>query len=380
MKVCLGLNICMITREFPPKSGGIGYYVYNLSKKLVERGHQITVITRGSVNKTKKEVVDGIQLFRVPFFPLYPFHIWIHGAFVNRLFRKLEPRLTLVHLHTPVPPPIKTSLPLITTVHTPMKVDARHHEILDFYSLAEKVQSMVVYPPIELKLLRASKKITTVSKSVARELKEYGLNPTEITVVGNGVDEKTFVPMLNKEQTETYVLYTGILRARKGLFDLIKCAEYVCKVYSDVKFVVCGRGPFLLKLEKEIQKMDLQRKIVLLGYVKRSKLIQIYQNATIHVVPSHYEGLPTTLLEAMSCGLPVVATDIGGNNEVISFGENGFLVPPKSPEDMAKVIIRLLDDASLREKIGGAARKTIEEHYTWDKVADNILKCYKSIL
>jgi len=370
----------MITREFPPISGGIGYYVYNLSKKLVERGHQITVITRGSVKKTKKEVVDGIEVFRVSFFPLYPFHIWIHGAFVNRLYRKLEPKSTLVHLHTPIPPPIKTSLPIITTVHTPMKVDARYHEILDFYSLAEKVQSMAVYPPIELKLLRASKKITTVSKSVARELKEYGLNPNEITVVGNGVDEKTFVPVLNKEQTESYVLYTGVLRARKGLFDLIKCAEYVCKAYPEIRFIICGRGLFLNKLEEEVRRKGLQKKIVFLGYVKRKKLIQVYQNATVHIVPSHYEGLPTTLLEAMSCGLPVVATDIGGNDEVISSGVNGFLVPPKCPEDMAKIILRLLDNASLRDRIGRAARRTIEEYYTWDKIADNILKCYESIL
>jgi glycosyltransferase involved in cell wall biosynthesis len=82
----------------------------------------------------------------------------------------------------------------------------------------------------------------------------------------------------------------------------------------------------------------------------------------------------------MSCGLPVVATDIGGNNEVISSGVNGFLVPPKCPEDMANAILKLLGDPVLREKIGRAARMTIEKHYTWDKIADNILKCYENLL
>ena len=89
--------------------------------------------------------------------------------------------------------------------------------------------------------------------------------------------------------------------------------------------------------------------------------------------------MPTVLLEAMSCGLPVVATDIGGNNEVISSGVNGFLVPPKSPKDMAEGLLKLLNDAPLREKVGVAARNTILTNYTWDKVTDKIMECYKDI-
>lgn len=374
------LHICMISRDFPPVAGGIGYYVHNLSKKLVERGHRVTVITQGSMSKTRMEMLDGIEVFRAPFFPLYPFHIQIHGFFVDSLFRKLEPKLTLVHLHTPMPPPIETSLPVMTTVHTSMKADARYHEVIDLSSLAERLQSMFVYPRMELKLLRASMKITAVSQSVAKELKEYGLDVQEITVVGNGVDEKTFVPLRNRNCTEKYVLFTGFLKPRKGLFDLIECAEYVCRVYSDVNFVICGTGPFLRKLEQEIRSKGLHKRILLLGYVNRNKLIQTFQNATVQVLPSHYEGLPTVLLEAMSCGVPVVATDIGGNSDVISSGVNGFLVPPKCPEEMAKIVMRLIDDASLRENIGRAARKTIEKYYTWDKIADNILKCYENML
>jgi glycosyltransferase involved in cell wall biosynthesis len=239
---------------------------------------------------------------------------------------------------------------------------------------------MFVYPRIELKILRASMKISAVSQSVAKELKEYGLDIQEITAVGNGVDEKTFVPLRNRNYSEKYVLFTGWLTARKGLFDLIECAEYVCRVYSDVNFVICGTGPFFRKLEKEIRSRGLQKRIMLLGYVNRTKLIQTFQNATVQVIPSHYEGMPTVLLEAMSCGLPVVATDISGNNDVISSGVNGFLVPPKCPEEMAKIVNRLIDDISLRENIGRAARKTIEKYYTWDTIADNILKCYENML
>jgi glycosyltransferase involved in cell wall biosynthesis len=380
MKEYFRLHICMITSEFPPTSGGVGYFVYHLSKKLVERRHRVTVITRGSASKTKIATVEGFKVFKVPFIPFYPFHVLLLGKSVNKLFQSMESEFDVVHLHTPMPLPIKTSLPTITTVHTPMKIDVRYHEISNFYSLAERVQSMVVYPLIESKLFTVSKMITSVSWSVAEELREYGLNPNHISVVGNGVDEKAFSPSPNRKPAETYVLYTGVLRGRKGLFDLIACAGQVCEVFSDVRFFVCGRGPFLRDLECKVRKMGLQRRIVFLGYVERDKLIQIYQNATIQVVPSYYEGLPTVLLEAMSCGLPVVATNIGGNNEVISSGLNGFLVPPRRPEEMADSILKLLADSTLRERIGRAARETIEKRYTWDKIADNIVKCYESLL
>ena len=370
----------MVTKEFPPISGGLGFYVHNLSKKLLQRGHHVTVITQGTTRTTKEQTIDGIRVFRVSFFPLYPLHIWIHGIFVNSLLKSLEPKLSLVHLHTPLTPPLKTSLPIITTVHTPLKIDSRYYEVFDFYSLAIKVQSMVIYPPIESKLFQASKKITAVSSAVANELTEYGLNPKKIAVVGNGVDEKKFVPIQNDKKKENYILYTGILRARKGLFDLIECVEHVIKEYPEIKFILTGRGPLRGKLEKEIKLRGLQKHITFLGYINRKTLIKTYQNATVHVIPSHYEGLPTVLLEAMSCGLPVVATDIGSNNEVISTGVNGFLVPPKRPKIMARNILKLLDNPSLREQIGQVARKTIEEHYTWSQVTDNILKQYENII
>jgi glycosyltransferase involved in cell wall biosynthesis len=123
-KECFRLHICMITSEFPPKSGGVGYYVYNLSRTLVNRGHRVTVITRAKTSKAGSETVEGISVFRVSSFPLYPFHILLFRHFVNSLFRSLQPKPTLVHVHTPLPVPLETTIPLITTVRTAMKIDA----------------------------------------------------------------------------------------------------------------------------------------------------------------------------------------------------------------------------------------------------------------
>jgi len=374
------MHICMITREFPPTEGGIGSYVYNLSKELIKKGHQATVITRGSSRQIRKTVVDRIDVFEVPFIPVYPFHLLIHGVFVDRVLKSMEPKPTLIHLHTPLVPVIKTSMPMMMTVHTPSKVDARYQEMYNLYFMAAKVQSMLIYPSIELELMKRSKRITTVSRSVAEELREYGLKPCDITVVGNGVDEEVFRPSNAEEQGDRYISYTGGLRGRKGLFDLLDCAVYVVKEIPDMKFVITGKGPLLNILKKKAKRMGIEKNIIFSGFVKKDRLIQIYQNATIHVIPSIYEGLPTVLLEAMACGRPVVATAVGGTPEVIASGKNGFLVPSRAPEEMSKTVLKLLKEPQLRKAVGTAARRTIEEHYTWSRITDNILNCYESII
>ena len=373
----------MVASEFPPKSAGVGNYVCNVSMKLVEKGHKVTVITRGSPKNTTMEVTNRIVVYRVPFIPIYPFHVSVHGIFANSLAKLLEPELTLVHSHIPSPPFIRTSLPSIATVHTVMRVASDHFEANSPYSavhnIARRLQSTIAYAT-ELEILRNSDLITTISQSVALELGGYGLDPGKIIALENGVDERIYTPRRSGEPEEMYVLYVGRLDFRKGLFDLIRCGKYVGEEYPEVKFVITGEGPLQGKLKEEVRKMQLQDRIIFLGHVSRSRLIQLYQDATVFVLPSHYEGLPTVLLEAMSCGVPVVATSVSGNTEVISSGVNGLLVPPKAPRDMAMAISRLLGDEQLRQDLGKAARRTIVERYTLNKITDNLLECYKSVL
>jgi glycosyltransferase involved in cell wall biosynthesis len=378
------MHVCMITREFPPTAAGIGYYVYYLSKKLIQKGHEVDVITRRCSGQAPTESMNGIRVFRAPYnWSLYPFNIFLHSFFVNMLLKSIESKLSLVHLHSPLPPLIKTSLPVITTVHSPCKraFQSTYRDTLDLRSLAEQLQSMVVCPLIESRILKLSKKITSVSLNVSEELSAYRLSTNNITVVGNGVDDRLFIPKQTKNQSNSYVLFVGILRSGKGVFDLIDCAKYVCAKRPDVRFIICGRGPLLQNLKERVLKLDLQKQVIFLGYEQdREILAKLYQNAALLVQPSYHEGLSTVVLEAMSCGVPVVASDIAGNRTVISSGSNGILVPPKSPKAMANVVLKLLKDLSLRERIGNAARATIEKHYSWDTVVDKVLKCYKKIL
>ena len=374
------MRVCIVSTEYPPHSGGIGSYVYNLSKMLYEKDHTVTVITSGTSNSAIKQSLDEATVIRLPLLPVYPFHLWLYGSFVNKLLRSSAQNFDLVHLHSPASPPVKTSLPVVTTVHSTMKIDSRYYEVTSFRSLADKLQSALVYPFIEKEIFSYSNKICSVSKTVANELESYCLDSNSVEIVGNGVDEQLFTPLDGESFLEPYILYTGRLSARKGLFDLIDCAEQVLSKHSNLKFLIAGRGHLFGQLAERVRQLGLQKKIVFLGYVDKNQFVHLYQNALIHLVPSHYEGLPTVLLEAMSCGLPVVATNIGGSNEVITSGVNGFLVSPKSPEEMADKIELLLNDSALRKKIGSEARATIEKNYTWSKVCDRIVKCYEDVL
>lgn len=371
------MKICVITSaNFPPEEG-IGNYIYNMSKELIRKGNQVTIITRGSSSKINQEDFEGIRLYRVPLFPLYPIHVQIHGIFVKKLFSSIQSDFDVIHFHTPLPSPLKTNLPTMTTVHTPMKTDTAKVELVNPFSVAVKLQGKISCL-IESKLFKISDKITSVASSVSQELSEYGLNPDEVEVIGNGVDEKLFCPIQNKA-SEKYILYTGRLSYRKGLFDFIECGVNICSRYPDINFKLTGKGPLFEKLQKIVQESGYEDRFEFLGHVEKSKLIELYQNATIFVLPSHYEGLPTTLLEAMSCGLPVVATAVSGNLDVIESGKNGILVPIKSPDKMAEAVSSLLNDENLRTELGIAARKTIEEKFTWDAISDKILRCYDSI-
>jgi len=373
------MKICMvISTPFPPEEG-IGNYSYNLCKKLLDKGHEVVIITRGPWFKFQSQVIEGIEVIRAPFIPVYPFYIKFHGLFVNKVFRSIESQIDIVHIHTPLSPLIKTQLPIVTTFHTPMLTDYRYVKVSSVFSLFSKISARFISYPLELKLIQDSELVMTVTDSVAQELKdEYHVNKEKISTVGNGVDEKFFYPKGKKsESNNKYILYVGHIDREKGLFDLVESGRYICKERSDISFYLAGKGRDYNKLRQKIRVAGLQDKFKFLGQVGKEDLVKLYQNAALFVFPSYHEGLSTVLLEAMSCGLPIITTDVRGNRDLISDGQNGILVPPRDPKRLAKAISLLLSDEQLRIKYGKNGRKIVEEKYTWSEISNKVLSCYE---
>ena len=364
------MNIAMIQSTPYPPEEGIGNYVANLSRELINRGHSVTVVTRGGVRRTKLQD-DGIEIVRLPCPPLYPFHVDVHGVLVNRFLNRRTDQFDQVHSHTPLTPVIRTPLPLVATVHTSVVEDVKHvHGVM---RLLTKLTMSVSSRRLVAGLSDAADRITTVSERVSGELSEhYGAD--NVAVVGNGVDADLFQP--DRGGDERYVLFVGRLDYPKGVPDLIKAAKPIVKNH-DIEFVITGKGPQREQYERMVEQAGLTDHVTFTGFVTRERQIQLYQNATVFTLPSHYEGLPTVLLEAMACGAPVVATDVGGCPEVIDHGENGLLVSPGDPAALSDAIDSVLGNAEMRGEFGRNARKTVLDRYTWDVLATEFEREYR---
>jgi glycosyltransferase involved in cell wall biosynthesis len=370
----------MIAEDFPPFCAGVGYYVYHLSRKLSQKGHQIVIMTRGSWKGTVRQESDGLTVYRVRFIRSYPFHVQPHAFFVNRLLKSMESELDLIHIHGPMAPLVHTSLPILLTQHGTAKATIDNLELLDLFSFVAKA-FVWMYASLDRRVAYSARKVTAVSDSCAAEIRQYyGIK--EVVTIGNGVDTSFFVPRdaSDDRPREMRAVYAGILSTRKGLPDLVKSAPYVLREIPEVKFLVAGTGPLRGYLIKLVRQLHLEESFSFPGYLDRNQLREYYQNASLVVLPSYHEGLPNVLLEAMSCGVPVVATAIPGTTEAVVDGEVGILVPPHNPERLAEAIVRLLRDPQLRRELGNRGRKRAETLYDWEIVANRVEEIYFSLL
>ncbi len=374
------MHICVIASEFPPTVGGVSHYAYKLSRSLVERGNRVTVITRGSWRGMIAERIDGIRVYRVPYLHVYPLHVKIHQFFQNLVLKSLEPSLDIIHMHHPLTPPFKTTLPVITTVHSSLGFGMLESQ--NFYS-AVRLPSLFLriirwyLAQVERMAIRNSDKITVVSTFVADELKSHyrrELATRSVEVIGNGVDVKLFKPGIKSKGIN--ILYTGRLAWNKGLIDLVNAAKIVLEKRADVSFILTGEGPIGNELRKMVLNMGIEAKFSFRRYLSLSQLIDAYQSATVFVFPTYYEGLPTSVLEAMACGAPVITTPVGGIPELVHDRQNGVLVPAHDPDAIATAILNLLNDNRLRLRMGETARETIVQSYDWEKLIDKVVDLY----
>lgn len=358
----------VLSTPLPPREA-IGFYAWNLACFLRDRGHAIHLITRGGLLPVPAQEIDGITVHRPVFAPLYPLHVHFHNFFVSKLVKTLRDSLDVLHLHSPLTLPPKTDLPMLVTVHAPASVN---------YPLAEKFGQTIEH---EL-LLRASR-VAAVSPSVAGQLGVCGLQPEQVTVTGNGVLTDFFAPAPPRVfmPEKPVFLAVGRLAPGRGFEDFIHACQKVHFVYPNIRFLIVGGGSLEADLRSEINRNGLDGVVRLAGAVTdRLTLSIFYQNAYAFVHPSPVEKLSTALLEAMSCGKAVIATDTPGVCDVIQDGENGLLVSPRRPDELAKSMLRLVEYPELATLLGSAARRKIEQDYSFERIGEQYLVAYQSML
>lgn len=377
----MSMRICMICSCPLPPQEGIGFYVWNLSRYLTSQGHNIQIVTRGSSSRPRKQVLNGITIWRPFFLPIYPFHVRMHGIFLNRIVGSLEDETDVFHVHSPLIPVLRTLRPIVVTVHTPMLSDVRAIPARNLPSILARLQ-LPFSVSLEKKIIAQADRVSTVSTSVAQELSEYGVEPGDVCVMGNGVDIELFKPDTEESQAaKPYILTVGRLGLRKGLEDLINAAHIVASRSFSIKVLIAGAGPLEGMLRKRIRSLGLDGQVIMLGHISnRKELAHLFRHAMVFVHPAHYEGLPTVVLEAMSCGRPVIATAVSGALDVIKTGDNGLLIPPHDPSKMAEAILKLVRNPKLRKRLGHSARESVVGHYSWRKISSRYLNLYEEML
>lgn len=218
-------------------------------------------------------------------------------------------------------------------------------------------------------------------------VKNYNLSKNKIITIPNGIDVAKF-EFIQRTQTlkeelgfpEDTIIIGNIsaLREQKDHKTLISSMEIVKKQLPEAKLVIAGGGVLEKTLKQFVREKDLEEHVVFLGY--RSDVANLLSGFDIFALSSLYEGLPLCLLEAMAAGLPVVATDVVGSNELIDNKYDGILIRAKDPDALGRALIELISDDKLRKKLGANGKNTVKHRYDFDKSVKNYENFYEDRL
>ena len=226
--------------------------------------------------------------------------------------------------------------------------------------------------------IELSDMVITVSEELKRYFIGEGVDKGKIRVLYNGVDTNRYRPAKSsKDSSRLRLLFVGKLIERKGVVPLLKAFKSIREEVPDAELAIVGRKDEKSSYFREVRK-NMTEGVTLAGVVGEDGLIKHYQKATMLVHPPTYEAFGMTLVEAMACGTPVVATMVGGIPEVL--GDDGVLVKPGSAEAIAKAVLKLWDDKKRYHKLMGRSRQRVEENFSWESVVNHLSSLYTEIL
>ncbi len=285
---------------------------------------------------------------------------------------------------------------LVCTVHSTWKGEAEAIRGEPYNRLNSNEKFLVSFNwflrIFEERMLHRARKIIAVSHFTKWELTNYYKIPeSKIKVIHNGVDINKFRPAEDKRKIKVElgfnpddlaIVSVGRLYARKGLFTLIDSMPAVINRFPNAKFIISGKGQSneMQKLVDHAQRLGVKDSIIFTGYYPDKKLPKLYQAADIFAFSTFYEHHPFAVLEALSTGLPVVTTNVGGISETIINGKNGFMCQPFNAGEFSERILYLLEHPKEAAEMGKLARKTIEEQLDWRIVVKDAMKVYEEVL
>lgn len=396
------MKIAILTSSFPRNRGDYqGNFIYYQARGQVEQGNIVHVICPHSIGAPFYEVIDGIEVHRFPYF--YPYRYQRLSSETGMYFALRTSNLALSQL------PLflvsewwYTSIILhrhkIDLIHSHWFVPSglvgaalafiwrKPHVITSHVLDANLFGKFRCFIPILSIIVASADLITTNSSYTKQQIEGLVPLPCPCKVIPMGVHLPHVSPSSKEVPCGNIVLFVGRLVEWKGVDTLIRAMSYVKKEIPDAQLNIVGEGPFRDSLERLVRDTGLTEVVRFFGKVNDEDLAGLYNSSSVFVLPSRtyqglvMEGLGVVLLEAMSHGIPVIGSNVGGIPDIITDGENGFLVPEQEPVALAEKIVILVSKPSFAERFRKAGYRTVKMRFSWDEISRQFSEAYKQVL
>lgn len=399
------MRVLMVSRGVLPigrRSGGAELVAFELARHLAMQAHEVTLIAdveqplfdEAPPGLSVRCLANGRSSGRLVLIIPFTFARWLGQHLVGNVraarcavaaLRAENARFQVVHAHGALATIMigrairrsRMDIPLVYTEHdsTPWTCIPR--------GAAERLVRRLVYSSINLRACRHASTVVTNFAALASELSERTrLSPTHFVVAPNGADTQRFPPtdgttIGNRPMPgwERYCLFVGSLIERKAP-DLLLRALALAKI--DLGLVVVGEGPMANELQRLVRRLSLADRVLFTGAQPQNVLHQYYREAAFLVLPSVSEGTPLVVIEALSTGKPVVATQLDGIANVVRHGENGLLVPPGNVEALSAALQLMANDHALYTLLASNALQSVRDRFSWDVIARQLHLHYVS--
>lgn len=399
------MNILFLTTSFPRFFGdGTAPFVNSIAKAMAENGNNIFILAPYDVDVDETYIPENIHLYRFKYFPINSWHIMGHSRalksdislngkvylvlpffFLCQFFHSLRilinENIDIIYSHWVIPNGFTGS---ILKIITKKKLLISLHGS-DIY-LAKK---NILYRFITKFIFRISDEVTACSEDLYQFASKNGAN-NKVHLLAWGADPDIFFPSKSafkyfgnpilKSENEIFIISIGRLVFKKGFDVLIRACENILKKDDNIKLLIGGSGDLENELLQLVAKLNLDKKVIFVGKIHWNDVVEFLRIGDIFVLPSiidksgNIDGLPTVLLEAMSTGLPVIASDIGGVRLVINENENGLIFNSGDSFMLEKKLVFLLNNPDELKKLGFQARNSIISKFNWNMVANEILQ------
>jgi len=396
-----------------PRCGGQGVYTRHLTRELVRLGHSVEVFSGPPWPELDEGVgftaVRGLDLYRDPdpfriparkeftsLADLTEFAVMLSGGFgeplayskrIAKLLKGRRDDFDIIHddqcIGTGILALHRRGWPVLETLHHPITVD--RSIALDHAETAWKrfnTRRWFGFLRMQVRVVKQLPAVLTVSHNSKIDINAQMKVPLErLTVVPVGVDHTVFRPYDDVTKKKGRLMVTSSSDVpMKGLVPLLEAIAKL-RTERDIDLIVIGQPRPKGRVANALARLGLNDIVTTISGVSDEDLARLYGEAEVAIVPSLYEGFSLPAIEAMSCGVPVVATTGGALPEVVGVSdETGLLVEPNDPEALVGAIRRLLDDADLRARLGAAGRQRVIERFTWEVTARGTAACYDAIL